>query len=114
MRERLSSILFTGKKRKMQKTLSGSPGVYQKRRTDRPKEARRMPDPLRIHSRAAGEIMVPRRSAVPQRMSHHAAEPENTPATSVQGDSMGPRPVKMAEKLRMVMGFVRVRKRVEK
>jgi hypothetical protein len=47
-------------------------------------------------------------------MSHHAAEPENTPATSVQGDSMGPRPVKMAEKLRMVMGFVRVRKRVEK
>ena len=60
-----------------------------------------MPDPLRIQTREDGESMVPSLSAVPQRMSHQKAEPENTPATSIRGDTTGPRLVKMAEKLRM-------------
>jgi hypothetical protein len=88
--------------------------TFQRKRRDSAKERRRMPDPLRIQTREDGESMVPSLSAVPQRMSHQKAEPENTPATSIRGDTTGPRLVKMAEKLRIVMGFVRVSKKVEK
>jgi len=71
------------------------------------------PEPLRIQSMAAGESIAPSFHTIPHRVSHQAADPKNTPATRSTGENTGPRLVKIAEKLRMVMGLDRVRKKAE-
>ena len=83
------------------------------KRTEAAKSTRTPPEPLRIQSMAAGESIAPSFHTIPHRVSHQAADPKNTPATRSTGENTGPRLVKIAEKLRMVMGLDRVRKKAE-